>query len=65
MIRKYKFGRPFETDAVEASMEAERGMPPYGEIRCGDEVPACGEEHSGGRVPACGEKRPEGAFSYR
>ena len=53
MIRKYKFGRPFETGAVTAPMEAVQGKPPYGEIRCGD------------KVPACEEKRPAGAFSYR
>lgn len=65
MIRKYKFGSPFETGAVAAPMEAERGMPPYGEIWCGDEVPACGEKRSEEGVPACGEKRPVGPFSYR
>lgn len=52
MIRKYRFGRPFETGAVEGQIGEAKGLPPYGEIRCGDEV------------AACGEKRPAGSFSY-
>lgn len=33
MIKKYVFGKPFETGAVVEQMGAERGMPPYGEIQ--------------------------------
>ena len=33
MIKKYVFGKPFETGAVVEQMEAERGMPTYGEIQ--------------------------------
>lgn len=32
MIRKYKYGKPFETGAVEKKMAVEQGIPAYGEI---------------------------------
>lgn len=32
MIKKYRFGRPFETEAVVKTMETEQGTPEFGEI---------------------------------
>ncbi|MCI8586704.1 MAG: alpha-glucosidase [Lachnospiraceae bacterium] len=32
MIKKYVYGTPFETEAVTAKMEAEKGTPGYGEV---------------------------------
>ena len=32
MIRKYVFGKPFETEAVVMEMENSEGMPEFGEI---------------------------------
>ena len=32
MVRKYVFGNPFETEAIVKEVQAESGMPAYGEI---------------------------------
>ncbi len=32
MIRKFQFGKPFETEAVTADIAVSQGMPSYGQI---------------------------------